>query len=616
MWGQSARIRTIILFLDNFSACDDGILAACGGQDNVVRLWRFSASKMADEDCDEGRIRFKTIEFTSLNDKSKVTFTITIEAVLSAHDDWIFSLEWHPSKLQLMSASNDKTIIIWEPMEAASGLWLDKVRVGDVGGQAVGFFGACFSPDGSTILAYSYFGGFFSWQLQQEAGDDTSWRGIATFGGHSDAVKDISWDRTGSCLLSCSVDQTTRCYAPCREFKMICEIARPQLHGYDLNCITSVSSSCFVSGADEKILRVFTVPRSFVEALKNVSKFDPNKLFPNSEKIAERNASVPALGLSNKATDSKASGDTASTNVASLNVGKAYVGAGLPTEEQLMQDTLWPEVQKLYGHGFEVFCVACNHSGTLIASACKVSLLFDFFFIGLHGFKIQVCVPWIFSFLVVYNFNLSGPLIQASRIEHAKIMIWDSESWRRRCELQYHKLTVVQLAFSTNDQFLLSVSRDRNFAIFAQSPEGTVFADTIFCSIKKSFSTCKNTSAANVGEPLCFWRFDGRDIELMAENKYSCAVTAVDFVPEILDGRYILAVGFENGEIGIENWTRNGASSEITCLKRWPAHSQTINRLRFRPKKGLWLHDEFSGLAWELASASNDNAVKVHQLIL
>lgn len=43
-----------------------------------------------------------------------------------------------------------------------------------------------------------------------------------------------------------------------------------------------------------------------------------------------------------------------------------------PTEEMLIQNTLWPEVQKLYGHPYEVFTVAANNSGTLIASACKV----------------------------------------------------------------------------------------------------------------------------------------------------------------------------------------------------------------------------------------------------
>ncbi len=43
-----------------------------------------------------------------------------------------------------------------------------------------------------------------------------------------------------------------------------------------------------------------------------------------------------------------------------------------PFEEHLLQNTLWPEVQKLYGHGYELIAVASNPSGSIIASSCKV----------------------------------------------------------------------------------------------------------------------------------------------------------------------------------------------------------------------------------------------------
>lgn len=45
--------------------------------------------------------------------------------------------------------------------------------------------------------------------------------------------------------------------------------------------------------------------------------------------------------------------------------------AAPPSEETLMQNTLWPEVQKLYGHGYEIFALASSCDGKFLASSCK-----------------------------------------------------------------------------------------------------------------------------------------------------------------------------------------------------------------------------------------------------
>lgn len=62
-----------------------------------------------------------------------------------------------------------------------------------------------------------------------------------------------------------------------------------------------------------------------------------------------------------------------------------------PNEEHLLQNTLWPEVHKLYGHGYEVFALACNPEGSLLASSCKVSKLLRS---ALHNKQFIECKIW------------------------------------------------------------------------------------------------------------------------------------------------------------------------------------------------------------------------------
>lgn len=93
-------------------------------------------------------------------------------------------------------------------------------------------------------------------------------------------------------------------------------------------------------------------------------------------------ASIAALGLSNKAVyegdDSHGSGAngegagnyTEGPDLAPNPIPSAV--AGPPLEEHLAQNTLWPEIVKLYGHANHVFCLAADPRSKYLASACKV----------------------------------------------------------------------------------------------------------------------------------------------------------------------------------------------------------------------------------------------------
>ena len=67
---------------------------------------------------------------------------------------------------------------------------------------------------------------------------------------------------------------------------------------------------------------------------------------------------------------------------------------------------------------------------------------------------------------------VSAPLLQASKTEHAAVMFWDTNLWQRQSEVEAHSLTVTQLAFSPDDRLLLSVSRDRTWAVYAPQSDG------------------------------------------------------------------------------------------------------------------------------------------------
>lgn len=56
---------------------------------------------------------------------------------------------------------------------------------------------------------------------------------------------------------------------------------------------------------------------------------------------------------------------------------------------------------------------------------------------------------------------------KATTAEHAVVRVYDTEKWQLFGRvLEGHSLTVTRIAFSPNDQFVLSVSRDRTWRLF------------------------------------------------------------------------------------------------------------------------------------------------------
>lgn len=133
-----------------------------------------------------------------------------------------------------------------------------------------------------------------------------------------------------------------------------------------------------MSGADEKVVRVFEETAGFVESLEGmgVALGTPESRASEAKKAV--GASVPPLGLSNKMLMSEGvpaltppvagpltltiAPRTEDEAAASVNDGDfnythfsiSQAMASPPSENTLSTSTLWPELEKLYGHGYEV----------------------------------------------------------------------------------------------------------------------------------------------------------------------------------------------------------------------------------------------------------------------
>lgn len=362
-----------ILGLDYTRVSDDdsSIILASSSQDTFIRLWKISKVRKRET----GEIVSKFMVNVEADDRrftmDNELYSVSLESVLQGHEGWVSSVHWNKSgeKLQLLSSSADKTLIVWMPDN--DGIWSERVRTGEVGGNGFGFFGAKFSPNGSSIIGHAYYGSLHRWTRDSE--NDRLWSPSIVTSGHFAEVQDLVWEPQGKFLVTVSHDQTTRIHAPwTRNSKEVLwhELARPQIHGFDMHCVAMVSRYRLASGAEEKIVRVFDAPVNFVENFREICAVtDDTKVVETRSKGASR----PTLGLSNRAVNDSTVVDA--TELPNHQYPEHYFVETKftepPKEETLMQNTLWPEIQKLYGHdGYEVFSLAASHNGKLLAS-CK-----------------------------------------------------------------------------------------------------------------------------------------------------------------------------------------------------------------------------------------------------
>ncbi len=535
--GHESWVRSLAVTKETEQPdCD--LLLASASQDKYIRLWRIRRDISANGFVSTGR-NF----MISLSNKAHRlnaadgTFSLTFEALLLGHEDWVYTVQWRRRHdgLRLLSASADNSLAIWEA-EQSSGIWVCNTRLGEISsrkgsttatGSTGGFWIGLWSPTGDSVLSLGRTGSWRRWIYDCQA---THWTQSLGISGHTKSVTDIAWAKDGAYLLSTGLDQTTRLHASWNhgDRRSWHELARPQVHGYDLNCIDSIGPSQFVSGADEKALRIFGEPKAVASLLRRLCGISQ----PSDQFLPDA-ATVPMLGLSNKAVEKL---DDIEPIAASNNDEHDAPDPGFimsaktldldhpPLEDHLARHTLWPEKEKLYGHGYEISAVAASHDGTVVATACK-----------------------------------------ASSIDHAVIRLYEKKGWREiKPALTAHSLTATCLRFSKDDKYLLSVGRDRQWAIFERDERHADVYKFRIQNLKGHSRMILNScwapldagrifATAGRDKAVKIWKFAPDPMEVkvdcVATFTLAAPVTAIDVVPHIVKDGLVIAVGTEVSEI-------------------------------------------------------------------
>jgi len=588
--GHEGWIRSLAL-----RKSESGYLLASTSADKYTRLWKFTSGDIkhhtnghVDKDI-PGFEQALTAKVKTVGAGSK-KYSITFEALLLGHEDWVYSADWQDgSEEKLLTASADGTLAIWEP-DPTSGIWVSETRLGEISGQkgattatgsSGGFWTGKWIGD-STVVSLGRTGSWRVWQYDEQ---NYFWDLKHGIGGHADSVNGLCWSPKGEYLLSTSSDQTTRLHAEWRRSgkRTWHEFSRCQIHGYNCNVVSCISSHQFASGAEEKLLRVFNEPKELAETLDRLCEIEP----PTDATLPET-AAIPVLGLSNKEMGEPDDIIEAGPRKGDEDYAAANAMAGIsirgivepPTEDLLSRHTLWPEHEKLYGHGYEISESA--YKDEILATACK-----------------------------------------ASSLDHATIRLYDSNNWRQiDPPLTAHSLTVTRLAWSQDpENYLLSVGRDRQWTVFAREEKRL----KLHQSMPKAHTRMILDAAWSPIGGYPFFATAGRDktvklwghasryaetpsdgFSLITTLARPSAVTAIDMTYDEEEQYALLVVGEEDGRLSLHSFDL--ATLELKKSVELDGLSKTVNRVSWRPAWPTWAKD---GSGVQLAIAGADGSVRI-----